>query len=249
MARAPKSRYRGVWWDRWHGRWAAGVYQPGPQRRKLRVAHFDDEYEAAIARDRVILHMRGPASARNFPRRRLAPASIEQIREQLRRRAKLRRTSRFKGVYRRKRAASARPWYAETRVAGRLVFVGAWASERDAALAHDRAALYYGCARSSLNFPRMARRLRPASVEALRAECERARNEQTSSRFRGVTWLEKQRCWRARITVGGELCHLGVFADDVEAARAYDEAAARAFGKRARFNLRESREVSARTRK
>jgi AP2 domain len=46
-----------------------------------------------------------------------------------------------------------------------------------------------------------------------------------SSGFKGVSWSEKDRIWRAYIRPSGSQIHLGSFPNEAEAARAYDEAA------------------------
>jgi hypothetical protein len=114
--------------------------------------------------------------------------------------------------------------------------VGTWPTEKEAAIGRDRAALFYGRT-AMLNLPTEALRLGPASVETLRAECHRARKATTSSRYRGVVWFVPGLCWRARITVNGELLSLGLFDDEVDAALAYDEAARKFHGERAKPNF------------
>lgn len=46
-----------------------------------------------------------------------------------------------------------------------------------------------------------------------------------TSRFRGVCWLRRDQVWRAQIKSGGKTCYLGCFADEEDAARAYDASA------------------------
>jgi len=58
-----------------------------------------------------------------------------------------------------------------------------------------------------------------------------------SSRFKGVTWDKDRRLWRAEITAGGIGRNLGRFADEADAARAYDAAARESFGEFARVNF------------
>jgi hypothetical protein len=231
------SHYRGVWWETRYGRWAAGIYTPGPPKRMIRIAHFEREKDAAIAHDRVALHQHGPVAPRNFPRRPLRPASIQAIRLELKARTKRRRTSRWNGVYRLARAMGDRRWCAEATLKGRLTYLGNWPTERAAAEAHDRAILYAGGDRESLNFPALAAHLRPADVHRLRVECRQLWKTTTTSRYRGVICVKKVQCWRARITVDRQLRHLGLFSDELEAAKAYDKAAKKAFGERAKLNV------------
>lgn len=56
-------------------------------------------------------------------------------------------------------------------------------------------------------------------------------------RFKGVRLHKQNRNWIAAITVNKETIHLGVFATEEEAARAYDAAAIRHFGEFAYLNF------------
>lgn len=58
-----------------------------------------------------------------------------------------------------------------------------------------------------------------------------------TSRFKGVTWNTQNSNWNARITVNYRPVHLGVFANEMDAARAYDDAARYYFGDFARSNF------------
>lgn len=60
------------------------------------------------------------------------------------------------------------------------------------------------------------------------------------SQFKGVTWHKQNRKWRARIVHHGKDIHLGLFDDEVEAARAYDAAACEFHGDFARLNFQAS---------
>jgi hypothetical protein len=57
-----------------------------------------------------------------------------------------------------------------------------------------------------------------------------------SSRFKGVWWCKQHKAWRAQVTVSGVRKHLGLFASEVDAARAYNAASLHHFGKFARPN-------------
>jgi hypothetical protein len=65
----------------------------------------------------------------------------------------------------------------------------------------------------------------------------RDRPPNTTSQYRGVTWLIKNRKWMAQIKANGKRRYLGSFTDEEDAARAYDEAAREAFGDFARLNF------------
>jgi len=58
----------------------------------------------------------------------------------------------------------------------------------------------------------------------------------TSSEFRGVSWRKGTDKWAAYIKFNGQQIHLGFFADEVDAARAYNGAAMKYFGVFAHLN-------------
>jgi hypothetical protein len=59
----------------------------------------------------------------------------------------------------------------------------------------------------------------------------------TSSKYRGVSWAKTDRKWYARIGYCGKKHHLGSFESELEAAKAYDNAALQFHGREAKLNL------------
>ena len=231
--RAKTSRFHGVDWAKASRCWRAHLSVDGTVRH---IGLFDREVDAALAVDRILSHFGGASARRNFPDRPVRPMSLEAVRSLGKRRG---RTSRFRGVCRSEHCV-ARPWTAQLRVQGRIKSLGNWPTQLAAALAHDRAVLFYGEDRGWLNFPFRAKTLRPASAVDLRAECEVLRKATTTSRFRGVhlpkpKWGRAR--WRACINCDGRVRHLGLFDDEERAAEAYDRAAKKAFGRRAKLNF------------
>jgi hypothetical protein len=60
-----------------------------------------------------------------------------------------------------------------------------------------------------------------------------------ASQFKGVYWHTRGQKWCAQISFEGRTRHLGLYADEVRAALAYDEAATEAWGPFARLNFPE----------
>ena len=58
----------------------------------------------------------------------------------------------------------------------------------------------------------------------------RKSNVGSSSAFKGVVWHRRDRKWQAYIRLANHLHHLGYFADEIAAARAYDVKAVEIFG-------------------
>jgi hypothetical protein len=61
----------------------------------------------------------------------------------------------------------------------------------------------------------------------------------TSSRFKGVTWNKNRSKWQAGLQSDGKFKFLGRYADEEDAARAYDKGAVTEWGEFARLNFPE----------
>jgi hypothetical protein len=69
--------------------------------------------------------------------------------------------------------------------------------------------------------------------------CNRPKKSNTSSRFIGVSFLKQRKRWRAAIRHHGKRIWLGYFDSEIEAGKAYDEAARKYHGEFARLNFPE----------
>jgi hypothetical protein len=58
-----------------------------------------------------------------------------------------------------------------------------------------------------------------------------------SSQYRGVCWHKQRKCWRAHLQYEGKWVWLGRFDSEIDAAKAYDEAAKKYHGEFARLNF------------
>ena len=66
----------------------------------------------------------------------------------------------------------------------------------------------------------------------------RDKRENCASIYKGVSRNNRTEKWNARIILNGKKKHLGYFDNEIEAAKAYDEAAKELFGEYARLNFR-----------
>ena len=57
------------------------------------------------------------------------------------------------------------------------------------------------------------------------------------SKYKGVTWFKRDNKWKAQIMKDGKNYHLGYFADELDAALAYDKAARKEWGEFAKTNF------------
>jgi hypothetical protein len=65
----------------------------------------------------------------------------------------------------------------------------------------------------------------------------RKRKDGKTSKYKGVSWCANARKWRSQITLCGRKTHIGLFVNEMEAAKAYDLAALKAFGEFASLNF------------
>lgn len=87
--------------------------------------------------------------------------------------------------------------------------------------------------------------LESVSMAVRQARLGKRAPEQATSRFKGVSFSQKEGCWTASIRPQGESYSLGSFNDEEAAARAYDQAALRFFGEEAYTNFEVARSKAA----
>lgn len=124
----------------------------------------------------------------------------------------------------------------KTRKGGRYAVRGAWNRSKKQSQPQPMHALILGVPfgtmvdhrnRDTLDNTRQNLRVCNASQNQANSPKESGR---FASRYKGVTWHKRVGKWQASIKVNGRSHYLGLFSDEVSAAKAYDAAASRHFG-------------------
>lgn len=214
----PMKSYRGI------RKTPTGSYQAFIrwEKKPRYIGTARDPETAAIFRDRVARHLGCPEYMLNFPERRLQGLSFERARELMRRKQGRGKSSRHTGVC---KIRDSSMWAAQIGGCDNRMHLGRWPTERAAAIAHDRAVLYYESGELR-NFPSMD--LEPANSEQLIREARQRNARRASSRYTG-TFLQRgansPRPWAAQLQVGKNVYSLGQWATEEQAAIAYDRGA------------------------
>lgn len=134
------------------------------------------------------------------------------------------KTSRFKGVTWNKTGKS---WMSVIIVNAQNMYLGNYQTQEAAALAYNDAAIKYFGSFALLN---------EFTEEEKQIALSHPVKKATSSKYRGVVWNKRGKSWQVSVFSSGKQVHVGYFKDEVEAAKAYNEAAKTYYGTRAKLN-------------
>jgi len=208
------SEFLGVSWHGGSRQWQAEVDDPETQEL-VKLGLFSSERDAARAVDCAKLVLHGPHASTNFPVETYSEEDIEDRKRQFEDRWHVRPSSTYHGVY---KIAGSGGWKAELEMHGVKQFLGDFETEIDAAEAVDSAIRSTGVERalqlSQLNFRRVGDYFSEETWD------DEPIPRGWTSRFLGVSWHQPSGQFRARL----RRKHLGLFEDESEAAKAFDEA-------------------------
>lgn len=120
-------------------------------------------------------------------------------------------------------------WDCSIQSNGNRVYVGKYATAKDAAYAYDQEArlLHGNFAKTNVDIGLLDAGFKGSPPISSRY----------TSAYRGVTRKTKDRNWTARLSVNGREFYLGMFVEEEDAAKAYDEASTRLLGSKAKLNF------------
>ena len=199
-------RYRGVGWNKRGKKWQVRITVNGKMKS---LGYFADEIAAARAYDAFVIAKKINKPL-NFPDGAAAKGHVVTSSK----------SSRFRGVCWNKRG---KKWLVTIYADGKKKNLGSFAEEIAAARAYD-AFVIAKKLNKPLNFPGEAAAKGHVVIlkqsKKLQALLRKAAKK--ISNFRGVWWHTTRQKWQALMNDGGTCCTIGVYDDEVEAARAYD---------------------------
>ncbi|KAG1681330.1 hypothetical protein FOA52_007376 [Chlamydomonas sp. UWO 241] len=220
------TRYVGISWDQSRSSWYLRLGRDSETKKQGRTLRYAVEEDAARAYDFAAVQAHGPGTKRNFPNEVVSelPATAGQERKQ-------RSSSLFVGVSWHKTSSSWNAWISNPQTK-RNRHIGSYTSEEDAARAYDCAAVQACGSGTKRNFPgELVSDWLPATLG------EKWKQRSSSSYF-GVSWSSSKSAWQAHLSgLQTKQRHIGRFASEEDAARAYDYAAVQAHGPGAKRNF------------
>jgi hypothetical protein len=203
------------------------LYEPQTKRSRT-IGCYASEEDAALAYDIAAVQTHGPGAKRNFPGEMISepPKTAGEERKES-------SSSRYIGVSLHKASSSFLVQLTDPQTK-RQMHIGRYASEEDAARAYDFAAVQAQGPGAKRNFP-------PEAISEPPATTGEERKQRSSLRYIGVRWEKASSSWRVQLGSWDPQTkrrqHVGCYASEEDAARAYDCAAVQAHGPGAKRNF------------
>ena len=131
---------------------------------------------------------------------------------------------------------------AAIQVDGQGIYLGTFDTAHEASRRYDAAQRYFNAEFAGVNHPDepTTEAEQQALLDWLNGDSHNGYETYIETRvsgYRGVSWQKENQKWRVRVGVHGKRIHVGLFEDELEAARAYDRVAYEHLGETARLNF------------
>jgi len=188
------------------------------RKAKCIGSSYDTAKQAAKAYDKEAIKLRRPFSKLNYPKK--TPVGYTPIQQSL----LSRNTVGYRGVNK----IGKKKFRARINLDGKLQYIGAYETAKEAAIAYDRAVLKANKSTTLLNFPGM--------VHNLDVEPKRKKYKRSSTGYRGVVQLSSGRFF-SKIYINAKSKTIGTFETAIQAALAYDQAAIKKGKQKSKLNF------------
>jgi hypothetical protein len=133
-------------------------------------------------------------------------------------------------------------WFAAITISGKLVNLGSYIGEDEAARRYDLAALHRHGRDAKINFqvPDYLDAAGELVPELVKDGATTLGGEPLTSKYNGVSWHLKGMKWQAHIGIGSKKEFLGLYIEEEEAAQRFDLAALHLRGRTAKINFKVS---------
>jgi len=213
------SDFIGVSWCKKDKRWKSYIFF---NEKTLIIGYYDEEIDAARARDMKAIELAGDAYRLNFPQAEYENYGYRNY-QQAKREVQKNNKSGYRGVCFNNRPGRVKRWMTTVSINGKNVVLGYFSDKIEAAHAYDQWIIEHCDSSAYTNFPRAYYEQTPWHPAPKEKPKTIAQSSNTNNRsgFRGIT-KSSQNTWKSVIHYMGMTYRLGSSKTAEEAARKYD---------------------------
>lgn len=256
------SKFTGIFYSQKMKSWRVKIIK---NNKGHYIGSFRNEEEAAIVAEYLNLDLYGSHSKRNFPElsndeickryKQIRDAygwTLEEILSKSRKGVtKKRNSENFSNYVGITFVKVTGKWSSAVSHKHKRIHIGYFDSTEDAAAAYDIKVLELFGSAFKRNFPNLTLKdlaekypevfkhmhMSPKERHAIGLQGRNVSIKNKSSKYNGVSYIVDRKLWRARITYNKKCIEIGIYADEVDAARAYDHKARELYGPNAKVNF------------